>query len=103
MPVTKQAIKKVRQDRRKTVVNLRVKKAYKTTVHKFRKNPTAASLVGAFKALDRAAKVNMIHKNKASRLKSRLSKRLNGKISAPSVLKKTTNKASLKKKSAGKS
>ncbi len=103
MPVTKQAIKKVRQDRRKTVVNLRVKKAYKTTVHKFRKNPTAASLVGAFKALDRAAKVNMIHKNKASRLKSRLSKMLSGKISAPSVLKKTTNKASSKKKSVKKS
>jgi small subunit ribosomal protein S20 len=103
MPVTKQAIKKVRQDKRKTAVNLRVKKAYKTTVQTFRKNPTAATLVGAFKALDRAAKVNMIHKNKAARLKSRLSKRLSGKISPSVALKKTAKKSASKKKNTKKS
>lgn len=74
MPVIKQAIKKVRQDRRKTVYNLRRKKAYKEVVATLRKNPTAAGLVKAYKALDLAAKTNVIHKNKAARLKSRLSK-----------------------------
>ncbi|MBI2326844.1 30S ribosomal protein S20 [Candidatus Curtissbacteria bacterium] len=74
MPVTKQAIKKVRQDRRKTVYNLRVKKIYKATVSAFGKKPTIAGLSAVYRALDRAAKVNVIHKNKASRLKSRLSK-----------------------------
>ena len=78
MPVTKQAIKKVRQDARKTAVNLKLKKTYKKAVRDYSKNPTAAGLSIAFKALDRAAKTNVIHKNKAARLKSRLSKKLMG-------------------------
>lgn len=76
MPVTKQAIKKVRQDKRKTEINLKVKLAYKNAVRVYRKSPTASALNGVFKTLDKAAKVNVIHKNKASRLKSRLSKAL---------------------------
>ncbi len=74
MPVTKQAIKKVRQDKRKTTVNSKVKTAYKAAVIAFRKKPSAAGLPAVFKVLDKAAKTNVIHKNKASRLKSRLSK-----------------------------
>lgn len=74
MPVTKQAIKKVRQDRHKTVYNLRRKKTYKKAVSALRKNPTAEGLVKVYKALDLAAKTNVIHKNKAARLKSRLAK-----------------------------
>ena len=76
MPVIKQAIKKVRQDRRKTAINLKVKKAYKAAILAFRKKQTAEGLKAAFKALDRAAKTNVIHANKAGRLKSRLSKLL---------------------------
>lgn len=76
MPVIKQAIKKVRQDRRKTAINLRRRLAYKKAVHDFRKKPAAARLTAVYKALDLAAKTNVIHKNKASRLKSRLSKLL---------------------------
>lgn len=74
MPVTKQAIKKVRQDKRKTEINMRRKKAYKKAVHDVRSKKTPAALTAAFKALDLAAKTNVIHKNKAARLKSRLSK-----------------------------
>lgn len=73
MPVIKQAIKKVRSDKRKTATNLKKKLAYKKAVKDFRKKPSNALLSSAFKALDRAAKVNVIHKVKASRLKSRLS------------------------------
>lgn len=76
MPVTKQAIKKVRQDARKTAFNLKLKKTYKKAVRDYLKNPTAAGLSIAFGALDRAAKTNVIHKNKTARLKSRLSKKL---------------------------
>jgi len=79
MPVTKQAIKKVRQDKRKAVNNLRKKKTYKQTVKDYLKNPTEGGLKKVFTDLDRAAKVNIIHKNKASRLKSRLSKKLKDK------------------------
>lgn len=94
MPVTKQAIKKVRQDKRKTAVNMRLKKAYKTAVSKFRKTPSAANLTSAFKVLDLAAKVNVIHRNKASRLKSRLSKKLGSKtpVTAKTPVKKVSKK-----------
>ena len=74
MPLTKQAIKKVRQDKRKAIYNLRVKKTYKQTVSAFRKNPTLKGIGEVFSKLDKAAKTNIIHKNKAARLKSRLSK-----------------------------
>ncbi|MDO8487226.1 MAG: 30S ribosomal protein S20 [Candidatus Curtissbacteria bacterium] len=76
MPVIKQAIKKVRQDRRKAEINLVVRSKYKKAVGAFRKNPTAALLTAAYSALDKAAKTNVIHRNKAARLKSRLSKKL---------------------------
>ena len=74
MPVIKQAIKKVRQDRRKTAYNLRVKKNLKVVISAFRKNPSAKLLVSVYKASDKAAKTNVVHKNKAARIKSRLSK-----------------------------
>lgn len=76
MPVIKQAIKKVRQDKRKTQINLKVKHAYKNAVRDFKKKPSDVSLKDAYKALDTAAKTNVIHRNKAARLKSRLSKKL---------------------------
>lgn len=74
MPVTKQAIKKVRADKRKTAINLRRKLAYKKAVHDFRRKPSLATLSAVYKALDRAAKTNVVHPNRAARLKSRLSK-----------------------------
>lgn len=95
MPVTKQAIKKVRQDKRKTAINLKLKIAYKKAVSEFRKSQTAVNLTKAFKALDRAAKVNIIHKNKAARLKSRLSKKLTPK--STKVTPKKTVKSPSKK------
>ena len=88
MPLTKQAIKKVRQDKRKTIYNIRTKKAYKQTVVAFRKKPTAKSISEVFSKLDRAAKTNLIHKNKASRLKSRLSALIS--VKPPKTSKKAT-------------
>ena len=57
MPLTKQAIKKVRQDKRKTIYNLRVKKAYKQAVSAFRKSPTLKGIGDVFSKLDIAAKM----------------------------------------------
>ncbi len=98
MPVTKQAIKKVRQDRRKSVFNLRAKKVFKQALQNFRKNPTSKGLGEVFSKLDRAAKVNVIHKNTASRLKGRLSKLV--KESAATDKKETAKRKSTSKKSA---
>ena len=83
MPVIKQAIKKLRQDKRKTAINLRRRLAYKKAVSDFRRQPTEKGLLLVFKTLDRAAKTNVIHKNKAARLKSRLSKMLETKAKPP--------------------
>ncbi|KKT46627.1 MAG: 30S ribosomal protein S20 [Candidatus Beckwithbacteria bacterium GW2011_GWC2_47_9] len=74
MPILKSAIKKLKADRRREQENSRYKQAYKSAVKQARAKTTKAALTKAFRALDRAAKKKIIHKNKASRLKSRLSK-----------------------------
>lgn len=74
MPIIKSAIKKVRKDKRRTQRNKKRATMVKNIVKDTRKAPNAKNLTAAFSALDKAVKVNLIHKKKASRLKSRLSK-----------------------------
>jgi len=76
MPVTKQAEKKMRRDKGATQRNLLKRKAMRDIVKAVRKNPTPAKLTKAYTLLDKAAKIHLIHKNKAARLKSKLSKLL---------------------------
>jgi small subunit ribosomal protein S20 len=83
MPITKAAKKAVRASRRKRERNLIYIKKYKKAVREAKKaiaekKPSAQNLVlSAFSALDRAAKVHVIHKNKAANLKSKLHRALN--------------------------
>jgi small subunit ribosomal protein S20 len=74
MPVTKQAKKKLRKDRKREQKNLKVKSDFKKVLKKTKRNVTNKTLSEASKVLDKAAKKGIIHKNKAARLKSRLSK-----------------------------
>jgi small subunit ribosomal protein S20 len=74
MPITKSAKKALRRDHRKTKINKRIRLQLKKTVAKARKEKTPKVLAEAYRLLDRAAKKGVIHKNKANRLKSRLSK-----------------------------
>ncbi len=76
MPIIKQAAKKLRRDLRVTKRTMRVKATLKKLVKTARKTPSQKTLTAVFAALDKAAKHHIIHKNKASRLKSRLSKLL---------------------------
>ena len=76
MPITKQAAKKLRRDRTTHIRNARVRRDVRETVKAVRKHPTLKMLSAASKILHKAAKTNVIHKNKAARLKSRLSKLL---------------------------
>lgn len=83
MPITTSAKKALRQNKTRHARNLVKKENYKKAVVKFRKLAVAKSMDEAakllpmvFKALDKAAKTKVIEKNKASRLKSRLSKML---------------------------
>ncbi len=86
MPITKSAKKARRQSARRKVQNTIRKDAYKGAIKTYKKLVTAknmdperageanAKLALAYKALDKAAKTGAIKKNKAARLKSRLTK-----------------------------
>jgi len=76
MPITKSAKKKVRVDATRTEVNYRVRRSYKAAVKEVLEKKDAESLTKAYSELDMAAKRNIIHRNKADRLKSRLAKKL---------------------------
>jgi small subunit ribosomal protein S20 len=76
MPVIKSAQKKLRQDKKRQFANKKTKNAYKSLVKQARENPSAKAVQETFSMLDKAAKNGIIHKNKAGRLKSSLSKLL---------------------------
>ena len=84
MPITQSAKKALRQNKTRKARNTVRKEAYKEQVTGFRKlvaakkmEDAAKALPAVFKALDKAAKSKVIEKNKASRLKSRLSQLIN--------------------------
>ncbi|OGG09016.1 hypothetical protein A2154_04215 [Candidatus Gottesmanbacteria bacterium RBG_16_43_7] len=79
MPITKQAVKKLRRDRRAATRNAIIKRELKEVIKKFRKKPSGKALTVAFSKLDIAVKKRVIHANKASRLKSRLARSLSPK------------------------
>ncbi len=79
MPITKSAKKALRQSFRKQAQNMRRKNAFRNAIKEFRKavlekqfDKAKELLPKVYKSLDKAAKTNTIKKNKASRLKSRL-------------------------------
>jgi len=81
MPITKSAKKALRQSARRYQQNLARKVAYKASVKKVRAlalegkvKEASTALHEAYKALDKAAKTNVISKNTAARKKSRLAK-----------------------------
>ncbi len=74
MPIIRSAIKYIRVSQRKQAINRPVQSRMKTAVSQMRAKPNPESLHRAFIALDRAAKKKVIHRRKADRLKSRLSR-----------------------------
>jgi len=76
MPVTKQAEKKLRHDKIKSLDNARKRQLLHVAIKRFRKKPSHKSLPLVFQIIDKTTKIHLIHKNKADRLKSRLSKLL---------------------------
>lgn len=64
----------MRKDKTRTKRNKERENALKGLIKDTRKNPNAQNLNLVFSALDKAAKVHLIHAGKAARLKSRLSK-----------------------------
>lgn len=74
MPILKNAKKALRSSKRKATVNSRVKSRMKTAIDSVKTMPSAETVSEAFSRIDRAVKYNLLHKNKAGRLKSQLSK-----------------------------
>ena len=83
MPITRSAKKALRQNIRRRARNLLKKDAVRGAIKRYKKfveakkiDDAKAELAKVYKALDKAAKTHVIEKNKASRLKSRLSRLL---------------------------
>jgi small subunit ribosomal protein S20 len=75
MPVIKSAKKKLRQDKKRTALNKNTKQEYKEALKVARGNPKKKDVLqNAYSAIDTAVKKNVIHKNKANRLKSQLTR-----------------------------
>ncbi|MCK4912308.1 MAG: 30S ribosomal protein S20 [Candidatus Omnitrophica bacterium] len=91
MPQRKTAKKDLRQNKKRHKRNLEIKQNVKDTIKRFKKsliskdNETKEkALIEVYKVVDKAVSKNILHKNKASRKKSRLTK----------LSKKTTSKSS---------
>lgn len=101
MPLLKSAKKSLRIDRDRKKVNDLTRNKVKSALKAARLAVVAgdkdapAKIDAAYRELDLAAKKNVIHKNRASRLKSRLAKKL-AKTPTPKT-KKPTKKTTKKK------
>lgn len=103
MPILKHAKKKLKQDKKRTIRNKLVKNTFKLAVKKAKTEKNAKTVSGAFKAIDKAVKKNLIHKNKAARMKSSLSKLVSGSgAKSKTAEAKNTKPASVKTKPAAK-
>lgn len=74
MPVIKSAKKKLRADKKRQSANKKIEALVSIFLKKAQKKPTPKNIQEAFSLIDKGVKKNIIHKNKAARLKSRLSK-----------------------------
>ena len=105
MPVIKSAKKKLRVDKKRESANKKAESFINLVVKKAQKKPTQESVREAFKAIDKGVKKDIYHKNKAARIKSRLSKLISSKpqssvkqkASIPTKTKKTKKAKKLKK------
>jgi len=84
MPNIKSAAKRAEITRMRALRNSRIKSALKTTIRKFEGAMSAADieearqkLRNAIRAIDKAVTKGILHKNTASRKKSRLTKKFN--------------------------
>ena len=102
MPVIKSAIKKLRQDKKREKRNNDLRDSVKNAIRLAKKSKSGKTIAKAISTVDKAAKKNIIHKNKAAKLKSTLSKigkPVSHKVATkPSVAKNTVKQTILKTK-----
>ena len=74
MPLIKSAIKKLRQDRKREKQNDQMRDSVASAIKKAKKDTKGESVKQAISLVDKAVKKNILHKNKAARIKSSLQK-----------------------------
>ena len=74
MPVIKSAKKKLRQDRKRQKRNKQLKSLVSGATSKLKKAFSEANLKQTTSLIDKAVKKNLLHKNKAARMKSQHNK-----------------------------
>jgi small subunit ribosomal protein S20 len=74
MPITKTAKRALRSSKKKKRVNDKIRARLEIAVREAKKKKTPSAVKKAISELDKAAKKRVIHKNKAARIKSTLSK-----------------------------
>jgi len=74
MPVTKTAKRALRGSLRKTIVNKIMATKLEMAIKKAKKTKGKKEILEAISLADKSAKIKAIHRNKASRIKSSLSK-----------------------------
>ncbi len=75
MPVIKSAIKKLRKDRAREVRNDEFRKELRDALRAVKKNTQDVKVLQtAYSVVDKATKRNLLHPNKAARMKSQIAK-----------------------------
>jgi small subunit ribosomal protein S20 len=96
MPISRSAKKSLRKSITNRKSNLSLKNKFKDMIKKFLVKPNAEKAGEMQSIIDKAVKKGIIHKNKAARLKSQISKKI-GKTEETKVIKKVTKKKVVKK------
>jgi len=108
MPIIKSAKKRVKVAKKAATRNSKTKRSLRTAVKAFHasltgnKTKSGENLSKAQSEIDKAAKKNVIHKNKAARKKSQLAKAAKAAGAKPAAKKSATKKAAPAKKPAAK-
>ena len=98
MPVTKTAKRALRVSKRKREINTKTLSDLEIALRVARKDQSDSNIQNVFSLADRAAKKNVIHKNKAARIKSAFSKTKKPSKAQSSKKSTKTKKKSSKKK-----
>ena len=104
MPIIKSAKKRMRVTEKATIRNSKTKRKLKSAVKLFNNNPSSELHANAQSRIDSALKKGVIHKNKAKRLKKRITKKaqsnsinlVNNKPKTKTTSKTTTKKMTKK-------
>ena len=75
VPLIKSAKKKLKQDKKRSVLNLIYKKNYKDLLKQAKVDKKPGIVKKAISSIDKAVKKGIIHVNKAARLKSQITKK----------------------------